>query len=95
MKINNTITKIIIMRKTTPPITIPAIAPSDKGDTVGVGVNMMLGSIAHVPLTFSAVPVGHKHMKPHGLFTHTSVELQTAIKHSSISDNTQNNRSVN
>ena len=37
MKISNTITKIIIIRKTTPPITIPAIAPSDKGD-IGVGV---------------------------------------------------------
>ena len=49
----------------------------------------------HVPLTFSAVPGGHTHIKPPGVFTHTSVELHiicpllAAIKHSSISDNTK------
>ena len=30
------------MRKATPPITIPAIAPSDKGDIVGVGVGVVV-----------------------------------------------------
>ena len=54
----------------------------------------------HVPLTFSAVPSGHTHMKPHSVFTHTSVELHiicpfiAAIKHLSISDNIQNNKST-